>query len=431
MSEGRLLVQIASYNTNLQAERGLPQDLVDWLAPTLQASVLGAQGVEHRAPDIVAVGFQELLPLHLGFAGFSRSVIESRDALILSQIEKYAPNGEKYSLIAKEVNVGIALLIYGRDDGVARRVCDVQTQWTGCGPAYMGNKGAVGVRFRVSGEDGGVSEVFTFVNAHLTAHGHRLAQRIHDYHHIVSTLLFPPAPGSSNPNKPSTIYATSHLFFFGDLNFRFAIPPTHALSTRSLPELAQMAFDETGRSTLKECDQLYQERDINGRIFMGLREGEFWKFPCSYKYRLGEVDQFDFKRAPAWTDRIMYASYADLPDAPTESSISNLLYTTIPSYTTSDHKPIVALLLLPSAPAHSTSTSPPTIQLPATYHPRPDSLAVVKRWTGRILGRLVGYVWCLLTLIGAGSAGFGIGNSIIGLGVWGWWRTRVPGAPGV
>lgn len=90
-------------------------------------------------------------------------MIESRDALILSQIEKYAPNGEKYSLIAKEVNVGIALLIYGRDDGVARRVCDVQTQWTGCGPAYMGNKGAVGVRFRVSGEDGGVSEVFTCV----------------------------------------------------------------------------------------------------------------------------------------------------------------------------------------------------------------------------------------------------------------------------
>lgn len=66
MSDGRLLVQIASYNTNLQAERGLPQDLVDWLAPTLQASALGAQGVEHRAPDIVAVGFQELLPLHLG-----------------------------------------------------------------------------------------------------------------------------------------------------------------------------------------------------------------------------------------------------------------------------------------------------------------------------------------------------------------------------
>ena len=60
----RLLIQIASYNTNLQGILGLPQDLVDWLAPTLQVS--NFLSTERRAPDIVAVGFQELLPLHLG-----------------------------------------------------------------------------------------------------------------------------------------------------------------------------------------------------------------------------------------------------------------------------------------------------------------------------------------------------------------------------
>lgn len=60
----RLLVQIATYNTNLQGVLGLPQDLVDWLAPTLQVSSFLSK--ERRAPDIVAVGFQELLPLHLG-----------------------------------------------------------------------------------------------------------------------------------------------------------------------------------------------------------------------------------------------------------------------------------------------------------------------------------------------------------------------------
>lgn len=61
---GRLLVQIASYNTNLQGSAALPQDLVDWLAPTLQVSQFLAK--KRQAPDIVAVGFQELLPLHLG-----------------------------------------------------------------------------------------------------------------------------------------------------------------------------------------------------------------------------------------------------------------------------------------------------------------------------------------------------------------------------
>ena len=64
ITKDRLLVQTASYNTNLQGDSGVPQDLVDWLSPTLQVSSFLAK--EPRAPDIVAVGFQELLPLHLG-----------------------------------------------------------------------------------------------------------------------------------------------------------------------------------------------------------------------------------------------------------------------------------------------------------------------------------------------------------------------------
>jgi len=75
----RLLIQIASYNTNLQGVQGLPQDLVDWLSPALQVSSF--LSTERRAPDIVAVGFQELLPLHLGLSGLSKSVINDRNAL--------------------------------------------------------------------------------------------------------------------------------------------------------------------------------------------------------------------------------------------------------------------------------------------------------------------------------------------------------------
>lgn len=96
-------------------------------------------------------------------SGLSKAVIDDRDALILSQIETHSPNKESYSLIAKVVNVGIALLVYGRDDGIARKVSDVHTSWTGCGPGYMGNKGAVGVRFRVSGPEGTAGETYTYV----------------------------------------------------------------------------------------------------------------------------------------------------------------------------------------------------------------------------------------------------------------------------
>lgn len=96
-------------------------------------------------------------------SGLSKPVIENRNALILSQIEEHAPNKEKYTLIAKVVNVGVALLVYGLDHGIGRKVCDVQTSWTGCGPVYMGNKGGVGVRFRVPGDDNSAGETFTYV----------------------------------------------------------------------------------------------------------------------------------------------------------------------------------------------------------------------------------------------------------------------------
>ncbi|EDR14895.1 inositol polyphosphate phosphatase [Laccaria bicolor S238N-H82] len=412
----RLLVQIASYNTNLQGVLGLPQDLVDWLAPTLQVSNFLFH--QQRAPDIIAVGFQELLPLHLGLSGLSKAVLSSRNALILSQIEEHAPNKESYTLIAKVVNVGVALLVYGRDAGIARKVCDVQTQWTGCGLAYMGNKGAVGVRFRVLNAEGDPGETYTFVNCHLAAFDHRVEQRNADFRHIVSTLLFPPVTDSSSP---STIYETSHLFLLGDLNYRLDIPPSHPLfEIRNLPGFSGAIDSEATRKELGMFDQLTTEKQ-KGHVFMGLHEGDFWKFKCSYKYQLGETDKYSTKRTPSWTDRILYATYSDSPDTPGECGIANLLYTSIPSYTTSDHKPIICLLLLPPSTPNS-SSSIPLIRLPATYVPLPDRRAALKRYVGRILDRIVGVIWWLLTLLGAGSGIIGSFNFFLGLGAWKWWK---------
>ncbi|KAF7973389.1 hypothetical protein HWV62_15166, partial [Athelia sp. TMB] len=421
-SANRLLVQIGSYNTNLQGGEGLPQDLVDWLSPTLQVSTFLSR--VPRAPDIVAVGFQELLPLHLGLSGISQSLIADRAALIKSQIELHAPaKGETYSLVGTIVNVGVALLVFARDAGVARQICDVQTNWTGTGPLWMGNKGAVGLRFRVKGADGGAGEVFTFVCAHLTAHEPKLAQRVADYNHIVGSLLFDAPSHSPSPyNSKSNIYETSHLFFLGDLNFRVALPAAHPL--KSL--VAEGVHQEDMREQLKEHDQLIVERR-KGNVFVGLREGDFWKFQCSYKYKLGEVDKYSTKRTPSWTDRIMYTTYTDTPDTPEISNIDNLLYTSIPSYTTSDHKPVICLLLLP-APSATSLTSPPLLRLPASFHPTPDRHAVVKRYIGRTLDRLIGYAWWLVTLFGMGSTAIGIFNFLLGIGAWKWWGSRSTGA---
>ncbi len=93
------------------------------------------------------------------------------------------------------------------------------------------------------------------------------------------------------------MFATSHLFFFGDLNFRLSLPPDHAFASRAeLPALVHALSTDDGRAALKEHDQLLIERDVRGTVFQGLREGEFWRFKCSYKYRLGQVDEYECVR---------------------------------------------------------------------------------------------------------------------------------------
>jgi len=147
-------------------------------------------------------------------------------------------------------------------------------------------------------------------------------------------------------------------------------------------------------------------------------------------------------RLPAWTDRILYASALD--QSTTQTSIESILYTSIPSYTTSDHKPVMALLLLPSpspallppseagpaGPGDSATSLllPPskrTIPHPGTRY-SPDPLWQLKRWTGKILGWLIGWPWCFITLLGAGNTVAGVINFILGCAVIYWWKGAGP-----
>ena len=99
----------------------------------------------------------------LEVSGVSGALLRSRDALIRETIEKH--NKAPYVLVGKIVNVGVAMLVYARDDenGVARRVRDVETTFSSCGPLFLGNKGAVGLRFRVLDESDPAApgEIFT------------------------------------------------------------------------------------------------------------------------------------------------------------------------------------------------------------------------------------------------------------------------------
>ena len=84
-------------------------------------------------------------------------------------------------------------------------------------------------------------------------------------------------------------------------------------------------------------------------------------------------------------------------------------------------KPVVSLLLLPPRPTDAPS-SVPTLSLPAHYKPTPDPRATIKRYTGRVLDRIIGIIWWLFTLLGAGSTIIGLFNFFLGLGAWRWWK---------
>lgn len=180
---------------------------------------------------------EETLPLHYALLGWSQYAVDAHDTDIAACIG----GGKGYTLVSKTIHGGMAVLVYTRDETVTSRVNDVRVAAVGCGPLFMGNKGAVGVRMvlgaaksKYEDDDDLSDETYTFVCTHLAAHDHKVKRRNADWRSIVRRLVFTPDSMSRNkhfaPGKPRNpfhrdgrrveqmqIWDTSYLFFFGDL----------------------------------------------------------------------------------------------------------------------------------------------------------------------------------------------------------------------
>lgn len=87
MVKARHRVQLATYNGHLgQGMSAKNPDLSEWLIPTLRRSMeedkrrskeKGEKEEGGEAPDFVAIGFQEMIPL-VRFSFFSVTLIETR-----------------------------------------------------------------------------------------------------------------------------------------------------------------------------------------------------------------------------------------------------------------------------------------------------------------------------------------------------------------
>lgn len=195
------------------------------------------------------------------------------------------------------------------------RLIEAQYTRTGFGGMW-GNKGAVSVRLNIYGVS------ICVVNSHLTPHDHLLAERVSDYNVILKEHSF-------STSDTANIFYHDYVFWIGDLNFR--------LNGEDLPaEEIDLLVKKNQLDLLLDKDQLRAVM-CSGEAFSELIETEI-KFAPTYKYEFAS-QQFDFKRRPSWTDRILYKVNSDVYEG-IKLKATQSTYKSHPSYVQSDHKPV-------------------------------------------------------------------------------------------
>ncbi|KAM3965401.1 inositol polyphosphate 5-phosphatase K [Aphomia sociella] len=227
-------------------------------------------------------------------------------------------------VIAKSTRLqGMILLVYTQMKHVTH-LRDIEANYTKTGlGGIWGNKGAVSIRFNIYGCS------LCLVNCHLTAHEHLLADRVNDYNTIIKQHVY-------HVNETTNILYHDYVFWIGDLNFRTDHPTGSSPTSEEIVSTLQKVEKDKYTSLLKH-DQLLAVMD-SGEAFSEFMEPDI-RFPPTYKFLTG-TDEYDLKRKPSWTDRILYKVIANNYENITLRA-DLVSYNHIPHYTVSDHKPVV------------------------------------------------------------------------------------------
>lgn len=323
-------------------------------------------------PDVLVLSLQEIAPISYSFIGgtFLVPYFERFSQAVQKAAAKGSEeDGRVYTTIAAQ-NVGMTgLMVFARDSSAIQ---DLENAGVGVGVSEMGDKGAVGMRFKY--HEGQASTELTFVAAHLQAMEDALEIRNANWKDIVRRLIFSSTteekttilsteerPLLSLSSRDASIYKpTSHLFLAGDLNYRTSI--MHPAPDDHKKVFPQPYHDESSPyhySNLYELDQLNQERGA-GRTCHGLTEAPV-TFPPTYKYDnkgpfLTEDEDISTwswakHRWPSWCDRILYLDVpAWLKESNPKIQITTHKYTALPLFPTSDHRAVALSLSVPLIP---------------------------------------------------------------------------------
>uniref|UniRef100_A0A8C7G7T0 phosphatidylinositol-3,4,5-trisphosphate 5-phosphatase n=1 Tax=Oncorhynchus kisutch TaxID=8019 RepID=A0A8C7G7T0_ONCKI len=163
----------------------------------------------------------------------------------------------------------------------------------------LGNKGAVGVSFMFNGTS------FGFVNSHLTSGSEKKIRRNQNYVSILRFLNL----GDKKLNPFDITHRFTHLFWFGDLNYRIELPSTEAESI--VTKIKQQHYQE-----LLCRDQLTIEKGEE-KVFLHYDEEEI-TFAPTYRFERDTRERYAYTKAkatgtkynlPSWCDRVLRKSY--------------------------------------------------------------------------------------------------------------------------
>ncbi|XP_031243459.1 phosphatidylinositol 3,4,5-trisphosphate 5-phosphatase 2 isoform X1 [Mastomys coucha] len=215
-------------------------------------------------------------------------------------------------------NIKVAVLVKPEHEN---RISHVSTSSVKTGIANtLGNKGAVGVSFMFNGTS------FGFVNCHLTSGNEKTTRRNQNYLDILRLLSL----GDRQLSAFDISLRFTHLFWFGDLNYRLDMDIQEILNYISRREF----------EPLLRVDQLNLEREKH-KVFLRFSEEEI-SFPPTYRYERGSRDTYAWHKqkptgvrtnVPSWCDRILWKSYP-------ETHIICNSYGCTDDIVTSDHSPV-------------------------------------------------------------------------------------------
>lgn len=341
---------------------------------SLAPSFFDALPKDAPVPDIIAISLQEIAPIAYSFLGgaYLKPYFDRVTTTVQLAADLHSHGSQRLEHVATRSLGMTALMIFAKPS-FTQRIQWIQSAGAGVGFSNMGNKGAVAMRVGISCPRSISQETLnlSFAAAHLAPSEKNVEARNKDWENLVRNLVFTDhdesAYSSSEqrtllssrnaPNEETGLFAAnSHVFFFGDLNYRTHESTPDEQAHKSFPSMKVDESSPRHFSQLLSRDQLTREKEAN-RTLHGFEELPI-TFPPTYKYSTSrssdEEWQWASHRYPSWCDRILY-----LPSH--TSKLEPQIYTALPVQSTSDHRPVALSLRVEDTPipAHSSRVEAP------------------------------------------------------------------------